>query len=429
MTECVYLKGAPFDRGGLTGRYQRDVFRAAMEEFRRRLEEAEVSPTELPDRAREFTMRVNALVPEWLVEARAAAATAQASVATYLGMNAARQLSNDKRPNPTWDHGLAVVATGKACASDKAILHHNRDSWRNPQCAIARADSPGTLAYVGVQSAGSLGVTAFVNEKGLAGCWQSGPPTKETGCGLRPSLMLRALAERSLNCRQALEYFSELQTRFGLYTSGDHGVIFLLADSTGEMVQIESGALRHAAGFQKQGLVTVANQFQLPDSPDGSKARDVSRQRKIREHLLSQPIDAFRAVQGSRLEGEGEKLGVCNDSTVAGFTAVLGSKGQPGYALVSIGSPRYTLPIPVFPEHGVPVPLFDGSVWDSSEALRQDGPEGGLKPGLLDEMTARIADLMKPASTQPLDAASREKIINESYMLFPDFMDQAFCPE
>ena len=404
------------------------MLRLVAETFARQCKEAGLPALELPDRARQLSTIINALVPEWVVESRAVAAAAGVPVATFMAYSSMPDLLHAELQGPAGEGGTAYAAAGKACHGARAILHLSRDGRRVPQFALSRAASPGTLAYVALSGGADIGIHAFVNEGGLAGCWQPGPAVRDPGGGLRPPLMLRALAERCLTCPQAAALFSDLQSRYGLYTPGERGVTFLFADAAGEVLQLEARSLKAALGSQREGLVICANQFQLPDSPGGPQAREVHRQRKLSEYLLAMPLDPYRAMAGARLHSGPNELGVCNDRSVAGFTAVLGAPCGTPWAAVSIGSPRCVQPVALFPSHGVPAPLVDGSAWNAAEALRARLGSSGLADEKRAGVDRKLAEILAPLSDKPLDAAFRESIIAASFAYLLDFMDDANEP-
>lgn len=428
MTDLVLLQGQPSERGEAMGRAQADMLKRSIEEFRKRCATGGVDPSELPDRARQLTTLVNSLVPEWIIEARAAAAGAGIPVATFLGMSSTPDVMHEQLAGPLGEGSTAFAAVGHTCLGARAVIHFNRDGRRMPQFAISRAASPGTLAYVGLSGGAELGVHAFVNESGLAGCWLAGPTVRDPGSGLRPQVILRALAERSVNCQQAIGYFSELQSRYGLYTPGDRGVTFLLADASGEMVQIEARSLRFVQGVLREGVAAIANQFQLPDSPGGPQARDVARQRRLREHALSAPLDAVRSVAFARLTEPPGDRGVCNENTVAGFTAVLGSQGCPGWAVVSLGSPGCVQPVALFPGAGVPLPMLDGSAWSAAENIFARYGAKGVPAERHANVDRELAQALAPLAASTVDEPARAALVDRCYKLLIDFMDDAQAP-
>ena len=428
MSELVLLQGSPGARGEELGRAQSGMLKEITEEFKQRCAKHGQKESELPDRARQLTALINSLVPEWITEARAAAAAAGMPVATYLAMSSTPDVMHEALAGPMGEGGTAFFAVGQACQGAKAYLHLSRDSRRTPQFAFSRAASPGTLAYVALAGGADLGLHAFVNESGLAGCWQYGPPVRDYGNGLRPPLLLRAMAERCVTCQQAVAHFADLQTRYGLDTPGNRGLIFMLADASGEAVVIEARSIKFSVGAQREGLGVAANEFQLPDSPGGPQSRDVARQRKLREYLGEAPVDLMRALASSRFTGTPDERGVCNAFSAACFTAAIGAPGGQPWAAVSIGSPRCAQPLVLMPGIGVPAPAMDGSAWISAEALRQrNGPEGvrNERRVVLDE---KLAKLLAPLGTRPLDQAERDDLVLKSYHLLLEFMDEASAP-
>lgn len=428
MNGLVLLQGAPAERGEMMGRAQSEMLKVSAEIYKARCKEYGLAQTELPDRARQLTALVNSLVPEWVIEARAVAASAGVPVATYLGASTTPDVMHAVLGSEKGEGSTAFAAVGQTCSNARGILHLNRDGNRMPQYALSRAASPGTLAYVALSGGSELGIHAFVNESGLAGCWLPGPVVKDAGSGLRPPMMLRAVAERSVTCQQALAYFAELQGRYGLYTGGDRGVNFLFADSSGDMAQVEARALKFVHLSQKEGMAVVANQFQLPDSPGGPQARDVARQRRLREYALGAPLDAMRAIACARLSDGSGEIGFCNERTVAAFTAVLGSKGCPSWAAISLGSPGCVHPIAVFPGVGVTMPVLDGSAWHAAENLFRRFGVAGVPAERRTAIDGKLGLTLANLSFADVGEMARAEIVEKSYLQLIDFMDEAMTP-
>lgn len=425
MTASLILENNPADRGEAMGRAQSDLLKAAIAEFKRRCAAHGCDGTDFPDRARQLTTLVNSLVPEWIIEARAVAAAAGVPVATFLAMSSSPDVMHSVVSGPWGEGSIACAAAGQICTGARAYLHLSRDGRRMPQYALSRASSPGTLAYVALSGGAELGLHAFVNEAGLAGCMLLGPVIKDPGSGLRPQMILRALAERCSTCAQAAGYCSELQGRYGLYTPGDRGVNFLLADAAGEFLQIEARALKIVSSAQREGLVVQANHFQLPDSPGGPQARDNARQRQVREHLLSGPLNPLRALATARLPAPHGERGICNEHTVSAFTAVLGGPNGP-WAAVTLGAPGCAPPVAVFPGAGVPQALLDGSAWNAAEnAFARYGLQG-VPAERRARMDEDFAQLVAPLSGGLY--AAREEVTVGSFALLLDFMDEAQAP-
>ncbi|MCW8131798.1 MAG: hypothetical protein KIS92_15740, partial [Planctomycetota bacterium] len=172
----------------------------------------------------------------------------------------------------------------------------------------------------------------------------------------------------------------------------------------------------------------VANQFQLPDSPGGPQARDVNRQRRVREYALGAPLDAMRAIACARLTDTSGEAGFCNDRTVAAFTAVLGSKGCPSWAAISLGSPGCVHPIAVFPGVGVTLPVLDGSAWNAAEHLYKRFGVAGVPAQRRAAIDGDLGLTLANLSFEDVGDAGRSMIVDKSYRQLIDFMDEAMTP-
>lgn len=359
LDDLILLQDAPAQRGEQLGLNQKMLLKHRCDEFKALCSLKQIDPLELPNRARQITTSMNVLVPEWVLEARAAATVAQVPAATMMAITSPPEriqpLLLPKRAN---DSTAFVASTTDSSA--RTILLENCDGPEIPHYAISRGSSPGTLAYVALAEAGDLGIKAFVNESGLAGTFHIGPQVEDTTNAIPPSLVLRQIAERATNCAQAALEFESLQKRIGTGTPDRRGIIYLFADSSGELLLLEATATRCMHRRKADGHVIITNRMQLGTTSQSSI--EANRHRCLREFLGNGPVNLRRTMNAACLDQKiGEEKGVCDTKTRASFIAVLGQGQIPGFALVTIGSPLCSLPFPLFPGTGVPRWLLDGS--------------------------------------------------------------------
>lgn len=370
MDELILLQDSPGQRGEQLGLCQKQILRERVEELKALCARNKVDTQEIQVRARSITSSVNILVPEWVLEIRAAATVAQVPAGTLMAITSPpERVQPFLLPKRTNDSSGFVAACPPG-GPFKALLLENCDGPHIDHIALSRAASPGTLAYVAVAEAADLGLKAFVNSAGLAGSFHVGNQVEDFSLanGIPPSLVLRQICERATSCSHALAEFEALQRRVGTGTPDRRGVIYFLADSSGDVMLLETGASRYNSRRSDRFFVVV-NKFQIEAT---QTSVELHRQRTLRELLSKAPASLPLAIEAAcNDESAGDEKGVCDMHTRASFVAALGQGNIPGLALATIGSPLLNLPIPLFPGVGVPRGLLDGKARQCAAGERE----------------------------------------------------------
>lgn len=399
--------------------------------------------------ARELSRMLTSFAPDWIAETKGlVSAVPELTTACYLAWNTSESAEDawttpaatpaetnktagaDPAASPE-SACLSATVTGASCVGCRAMLHINLEGSPHPLQLASRAASPGTLAYVASAAGGELGVSAFVNEAELAGCVQPGPVVRDTGSGLRPTLLLRAAAERALTVEQAAAKVGELQDKYGLATPDGRGTVFLFADGEGNTALLEATAKHRVFARQSEGLWTVESGFQLPDSPDGPKDRESPRRQRFRENLCLAPPAWPRFLAIARLRssaGEPEANGICRSGTTGTFSAVLGGKAPAGRALVTLGPPDAVPGLAVFPGFGIPLPTLNGGVTAAAENLRLATTSEKRREALTDadEQLVRLLNSSLGTDEGPEEL---ETLVKKSYAALLEFFDRVAEPE
>ncbi len=243
------------------------------------------------------------VAPHWLEEA-AAFAPGEEALASYLHFQC-------REPQPDADsladaNCSTLLALGSAAVGGQPLLLKIRDEAPLPQVAF-RQQSPGCYAYLGGTNIGNLGLAHVANEKGLVGGNNTGGPLKDrsTEVGLNDCLILRLIAERCATCGEAIGLLEELANGGFLGNGGyARGMIFLLADATGEGAIAECTRSEVFAQRWREGVYWRTNHFVFPElEPHGDPARahegavQSSHERYVRMGHLSTGVQDVGALQ------------------------------------------------------------------------------------------------------------------------------------
>jgi hypothetical protein len=425
MVDTLLLTGSPSERGAALGKAAGEYFVEAAEQFKRRKTDVEGWSTA----ARELSRMLMLFAPDWIAEAQALAGQAAGvGTACFLAQNTSVygwDAWNDEA-TATPSACLSATAAGHSCVGSRVLLLTNLEGGPERPRLVSRASSPGALAFVGLSCACDLGVSAFINEAGLSGCVQPGPALKELGHGLRPTLALRAIAERCLTVEQALQKLSDLQDHFGL-ACVPRGSLFLLADAEGNTALVETTTRRRTEKRQHEGLWTVEDRFQLPDSPDGPKHRRSARQQRLHETLCMTAAAWPRLITAARLgplpeQGDGERAGICREGVFASFAAVVGGRSTIAWAAVSLGAPNAAPPLVVFPGCGVPLPAVHGAVSACALSLQQQVPTNKRLEALVTADDRLVHLLLTLEKSTPVPG-ELDNLIQQNYADALDFFD------
>lgn len=241
------------------------------------------------------------------------------------------------------------------------ILHKNRDfAIQRQSFFIKKIDD--YHKFIGGASSLDLGIAYFLNEAGLAGaCNTGGYCDSEPSLGLLDRHVLRLIAERASNRKDALEIVKDLLEKGFLSTEGDNrGFILLLLDSEGAMT-IEYTPLELKWEEKSEGLIIRTNSFLLLEN----KKEDISSQ-----HRLQRALELLGGKGKIKLEEiwatSGDRTGsypICSRHTVSAFTVVL-------HPILPSLSLAFAFPGP--PDKAIPFPLSIASNETPAELIRGD---------------------------------------------------------
>ncbi len=300
-------------------------------------------------RVGQFADIVEEVAPHWLEEGKAICDSSGTDFQFFLAYNLAS----------LGDECTSLIAL--STESGFPILHKNRDfAIQRQSFFIKRIE--GCYKFIGGASPLDLGVAYFLNEAGLAGASNTGGYSDiEPSYGLLDRHLLRLIAERASNRREALNIANDMLERGFLSTEGENrGFILLLLDKEGGMV-IEYTPEELRWEEAKEGLLIRSNCFLLLNN----KKEDLSSQQRLQRAcgLLGgkgriKPEDIW--LVASDREGS---YPICSKHTVGALTVIL-------HPLLHSLSLAFAFPGP--PDKAIPFPLSIASEETPEELIRGD---------------------------------------------------------
>lgn len=350
LQQCLHLDGSPGERGALLGKVLGNNL----------AEERKLSPD--PARVRDFEGLLARHAPEWIEEAHAFAGEADIPAENLLFANCRPQV-----PNQYYLGGCtSFLVMGARSATTHPLLMKIRDEAPLPQYFARRALPLGGESLYGTNAA-NLGWAHFVNSHGLAGGNNTGSPI--TVSPAEPAFndchMMRLVAEKARDCREALEVLRELLADGVCGTAGyKKGMIFLFSDISPLGLVVELCPARMTHRFVTDGALVYSNHFLLEESAAftdldryGEIPLQSSQTRRQRGRALigdtgKVSVEDLKSISRDRENGT---FAICNDSsefpwrTISSFIHELdpagpqvhvcnGSPSQTGYVHESIRS-------------------------------------------------------------------------------------------
>lgn len=371
--ETVTLAGTAYQIGLQVGRLSRE---ALVLRLRQQLGHESAWPTLVEKHGQQVAAYRDLLLtaaPHWYEEIVGMADASGLPLDALLLVNAnPSQLASEQSENCT-----AFMVLGGASGCQANLLHKNRDERRTPQSFFVKHVA-GKNRIIGGVEVGGLGLAQMVNEHGLAGANNTGPPIIAGGTeyGLDDRHVLRLVGEEARNCEEALEVCQRLvQEGLVRRLDGERGMIFLFADPYQGLV-IEMTPWQTWYEFYDEGLVCRSNHFLLagalatvagpavPADPNSSTALRYARAVELLRPKLRSlcPEDLIEAGRDTR----GWPNSICNPNTVSMMTHLLAQEPHQRRSWVCNG---YPLRAPICEcSHSLtatPVHCLDGSAWVS----------------------------------------------------------------
>lgn len=308
------------------------------------------APSKGLERMRERFLQVVAYVaPHWLEEGEAISDASGVDFELLLAYN----LPSLK------DECTSFIAL--STESGFPVLHKNRDFAVQRQSFFIKKVNR-CYKFIGGATPLDLGIAYFLNEAGLAGaCNTGGYSGIEPSGGLLDRHLMRLIAERASDRKEALEIVKDMLDKDFLSTEGENrGFILLLLDREGGMV-IEYTPKELKWEEAREGLLIRSNSFLLL----GNHKEDLSSQHRLERawELLGgkgkvKPEDIWATASD-----RAGSYPICNKHTVSAFTAIL-------HPLLPSLSLVFAFPGP--PDRAIPFPLSIAMEETPEELIRGD---------------------------------------------------------
>jgi len=355
---AVELSGTPTEVGEQWGTINRQAVRDAVERYLAKAKKEKLSEATLLERAGRFWEIARRIAPHWIEETRAIARAADVDPDLYLSF-----VANSSR-GIGFHECTSYAVAGKFAQAGGIFFHKNRDNVDRAQAAYVLASSvKGVNKYIGVSDASTIGCSAMVNDKGLAGSGdypahltrKGDPhallpePAEPQFRGMMSGSILRHIAETAADCSQALEIIEEFAER-GDYAGGNvNGTHWLFVDRKGTILEVSSN-VRHVAS-------RIHTQKAYFSRLDGSTAAKTLRG-------AEGPIDFHRFHNVSR------DPSICLGSSIAGMTVEIDAKHPEVLTCAWLSLPAKSLSFPVFMgARTTPRCLLNGDLYKVGKSL------------------------------------------------------------
>lgn len=391
----VCLSGTPTEVGRTWGEINKRAISQHLDaHYLKTAAAAGISHDTLVQRSQPFVRIVDKIAPHWLEETRAVAQAAGVDEKLYLSFIA-------NAPRNLFLHECTSYAVARNSAQNQAILFHkNRDNVEREQAAyVLESSSPGVNKFIGICDANAILCCMMVNDKGLAGSadypveWTRKddpaalvPAAAEPHYrGLMNGSVLRYIAERASNCREALAIIEDFVSQ-GYYAGGQvNGTHWLFVDREGTILEVSNNA-RHVRSKVHTQKVYFSR---LDDSPAARRLRDAAA-----------PIDFQLFHNVSR------DPSICLRTSISGMTVEIDPAHPETLTCAWISLPAWGVSFPLWMgQTKTPACLLNGTAYSLGTTTHG-------KPGLW-EAVERSVHLSKEllrkdlAARQPANGASR----------------------
>lgn len=357
----VDLCGTPAQVGERWGTVNRQAIENAIERYLAKAKTEKLSQETLIERAQPFVEIVKRVAPHWIEESRAIARAAGLDADFYLSF-----LANS--PRGIGFHECTSYAVSREFTRDHAILFHkNRDNVDCEQAAYVLASSvSGVNKFIAQTNASSINCSMMVNDQGLAGSadypahlTRKGDPhallpepAEPRFRGMMNDFLLRHIAERATDCRQALNIIQDFSDK-GYYAGGTvNGTHWLFVDRTGTILEVSSNA-RHVVS-------KIHTQKVYFSRMDGSPAATRLRQ-------ATEPIDFHLFHDVSR------DPSICLASSISAMTVEIDPQHPDVLSCAWISLPAKGLAFPVFTGvRKTPRCLVSGDLYQTGKGLKTE---------------------------------------------------------
>lgn len=397
------FKGTPEEIGLSYGKLNKDKILKQYNSWLEASKKSGLTEEDLIKRSQKYLSIARELAPWWIEETNAMAEAIGVLPELFNAYQALRYLGTGFVAD-TQEECTTILAVGKATLTGDPILHKNRDGTQNPQSIYIKEmnyKNEKLYRFIGAGDVADIGVTNFLNEKGLAGAMNAGEPfPNPSSDGLPTPSILLLIAQKAANVDEAKDIlFSILKTR-GWYSNGYNGSIWFFADREKGLI-VENTADKIAFQYVHDDFEVRANDYILLDRdaavgklgrerPGGLVRREAAIQRlKIKtgsltpEYIIEVARDIGLTADTSNWTDDDYSgyyfPNICRKQTISGFTSVIRQDYTDilSYASIMNGHPNNVYSVPIYiSSEGTLLPQVNGEVSEMSYQLTKSGLVG-----------------------------------------------------
>ena len=358
--ELITLNGKAYEIGKIYGGLLYPVFKQHLARVYSHAKRKSISKNNLQQRTKRLRRILKNVAPYWLEEMQGICSETKINPMDILILNSLPE--NFYKANCT-----SFIAIGNSSKTGENILHKNRDELPHLQSFFLK-EINGCFRYLAGGTIGDLGISHFLNEKGLAGANNSGSRIKLkeiNGVGLSDCHIMRLVAEKASSCEEALKLVKRIITQgFCGQAGGGRGMIFLFVDKDKGLI-VENTSYHLTYQWIKKGKEVRANDFILPgakrwilrENPASRSLKSSQTRYKRGKELLEKEgkISSSFLRKVSR-DPKNYPFSICNDNqeqptmTLSAFTHLIRKKATDLLSLswVCNGSPFSSFYFPYY---------------------------------------------------------------------------------
>ena len=415
--DVIELKGTPYEVGTAWGKINGKKIKEYVDEFVAECRDKGVLKSKIYEFAKKYEEIQKEISPWWREESDAIAQAVGIPADLYSAYLATKFTSITKEspknlmPGNTPKECTSYLAVGNVTKNGNSLLHKSRQYEQKWQVAYKKTitvKGQSIYSFVATGDVSDTGVLMFVNEKGLAGVMDQGEPY-ENPCriGLPTPAILRYIAEKAADCKQAMKILDDIiEEHKDWYSNGLNGSIWLFVDRKGEGLIVENIS---------QKIVNkkfITNGFASRGSGDGSFDKEVPLVDKILK-------DNKGKIDAQLLNGISRNEKISGEGYVSGFTAEISGESPAVLTRIwmALGRPSVTLYLPLFTGiRGSSRAMANGQIWRSIHLLNgskqlSESEYDGMELEVMDKELAHDLSLL-PARVSHRDS-EREALIDK----------------
>lgn len=432
--EVPVFKGTPEEIGKAYGNINKEKILTQYNLWLRASLEAGMTEKDLLKRSEKYLSIARKIAPWWIEEASAIAKTIGVSPEMFNAYTALRYLGTGFISD-TQEECTTILAVGKATKTGESILHKNRDGTQNPQSIYIKEmnyKNQKLYRFIGAGDVADIGVTNFLNEKGLAGAMNAGEPFPDPSPeGLPTPSILLLIAQKAANVDEAKDILFSILKRKGWYSNGYNGSIWFFVDKEKGLI-VENTSDKIAFKYVFDDIEVRANDYILLDReaavgklgrerPGGIVRREVALQKLKAKKGKITPEDVTTIARDSGLTADTLNWSeedfkayyfpnICKPQTISGFSSVIRKDFTDILSYVNImnGHPNNVYSVPIYiGSQGILLPQVNGEISEVSYNMLKTSKVGANPKLKLRETEKRFLDRQKEMESKAINLLNK----------------------